>query len=103
MRHSTTYTTTTTTMPNTIKLRSSDDETFEVDEDVALYVSIDDDATEDDDAHEFIHSFIDSLLPTDERVCCFTFNRATIVACLKRFDPSLKVRACVRAYAKAWI
>lgn len=41
-------------MPNTIKLRSSDDETFEVDEDVALYVSID--ATEDDDdAHEFIH------------------------------------------------
>ena len=45
-------------MPNTIKLRSSDDETFEVDEDVALYVSIDDDATEDDDAHEFIHSFI---------------------------------------------
>ena len=32
---------TTRTMPNTIKLRSSDDETFEVDEDVALYVSID--------------------------------------------------------------
>ena len=29
----------TPTMPNTIKLRSSDDETFEVDEDVALCVS----------------------------------------------------------------
>ena len=34
-----THARTTTTMPNTIKLRSSDDETFEVDEDVALYVS----------------------------------------------------------------
>ena len=45
--------------------------------------------------NSFIDSFIHSLLPTDERVCCFTFNRATIVACLKRFDPSLKVRARV--------
>ena len=45
-------------MPNTIKLRSSDDETFEVDEDVALYVSIDATEDDDDDAHEFIHSFI---------------------------------------------
>ena len=42
-------------MPNTIKLRSSDDETFEVDEDVALYVSIDATEDDDDDAHEFIH------------------------------------------------
>ena len=39
----------TTTMPNTIKLRSSDDETFEVDEDVALCVST---RIDDDDAND---------------------------------------------------
>ena len=53
---------TTRTMPNTIKLRSSDDETFEVDEDVALYVSTDgwtEDATRRERRiHSFIHSFI---------------------------------------------
>jgi hypothetical protein len=88
--------TTTTTMPNTIKLRSSDDETFEVDEDVALYVSIDRRRRERrKTTTTHMNEFIHSLLPTDERVCCFTFNRATIAACLKRFDPSLKVRARV--------